>query len=50
MSKLIRVPVSIRLPEKTVSALDVYVKRNSPAIKDRTQAIEIALDNLLKEK
>jgi metal-responsive CopG/Arc/MetJ family transcriptional regulator len=50
MSKLIRIPISIRLPEKILSALDAYVKRNSPAIKDRTQVIEIALDKLLKEK
>ena len=48
MSKLIRIPISIRLPERLLNALDDFLKISSPAIRDRTHAIEIALDKLLK--
>lgn len=50
MSKLIRIPISIRLPERLLNALDKYVKDHSPAIRDRTHVVEVALDKLLKEK
>jgi metal-responsive CopG/Arc/MetJ family transcriptional regulator len=47
---LTRIPIAIRLPERLLVALDAFVKKNSPAIKGRTHAIEVALDKLLKEK
>jgi metal-responsive CopG/Arc/MetJ family transcriptional regulator len=50
MSKLIRIPISIRLPERLLNALDEFIKKQSPAIKDRTHAIEVALDKLIKGK
>ena len=46
----IRIPISIRLPERLLNAVDKYVKDHAPAIKDRTHAVEVALDKLLKEK
>ncbi len=48
MSKDERIMLSIRLPRSLVERLDVWVKKQSPAIKDRTHAIEVALTNLIK--
>jgi metal-responsive CopG/Arc/MetJ family transcriptional regulator len=49
-TSITRTAISVRLPERLLVALDIFVKKNSPAIKGRTHAIEVALDKLLKEK
>ena len=44
----IRIMLSIRLPRSLVERVDEWVKKQSPTIKDRTHAIEVALTNLIK--
>jgi len=37
------ITVSFRLPKKLIAALDRLVKKRSPAIRDRTQLVEVEL-------
>ena len=39
--------VSFRLPTRLITALDRIVKKRSPAIKDRTQLVEIELTKVV---
>lgn len=42
--------VSFRLPVRLIVALDKIVKKRSPAIKDRTQLVEVELTNVVKSE
>jgi metal-responsive CopG/Arc/MetJ family transcriptional regulator len=43
------ITVSFRLPKKLIASLDRAVKKNSPAIRNRTQYVEIKLTEAIKE-
>lgn len=45
-----RVMISIRLPKSLLNKIEEYVEKNKPAVRDRTQAIEVALANLFEKK
>jgi hypothetical protein len=44
-----RIIISIRLPRSLVERADKRVEQLSPAVRDRTQLIEIALSDLVKK-
>jgi len=50
MKKKMNRLIPVMLPKPTVSMLEKYVKDNKPVIRNRSHAIEIAINNLLKEK
>jgi metal-responsive CopG/Arc/MetJ family transcriptional regulator len=39
--------ISLRLTKSLLERIEKFVKKNTPAIKDRTQAIEVALERLI---
>jgi metal-responsive CopG/Arc/MetJ family transcriptional regulator len=43
-----RIMISIRLPRSVIERIDKLVKEQTPALKDRTQVIEVALSNFIK--
>ncbi len=45
-----RVMISIRLPKALLDEIKEYVRVNKPAVRNRTQTIEIALAKLLPKK
>jgi hypothetical protein len=42
-----RIMISIRLTRSLLERVEKYVAKSSPIIRDRTQAIEVALERLL---
>ena len=45
-----RIMISIRLTRSLLERVEKFVAKNTPVIRDRTHAIEVALEKLLSQK